>query len=210
MIFFNPNNPSGRPFRTDHEINIEISEALNLPYDFVANNGHPPTPITTSDTQVQANVNAMDTAQTHAGPSSNTAPVATNATTGHHSTIPPPLPPSVEEAYKKKCIELRRRKQEVDAENDLARLRVLHLGRSIRKQRLLKALLLEKLREILDAERSAEEGVEARDGEGMEGGLNGEGLNEGEPAALNGDGDGGAGPTEYNGVGEDMSEMDST
>jgi hypothetical protein len=32
--------------------------------------------------------------------------------------IPPPLPPSVEEAYRKKCIELRRRMNEVEEHND--------------------------------------------------------------------------------------------
>ena len=60
-------------------------------------------------------------------------------------TLPPVLPPSVEEAYKKKCIELKRRLTEVEESNDAFRLRKVRLNRAIRKMRLERALLLENL-----------------------------------------------------------------
>ena len=59
--------------------------------------------------------------------------------------IPPPLPPSVEAAYKKKCIELKRRLIEVDEDNDAKRLRIARLHQGIRKMRLERAYLLEAL-----------------------------------------------------------------
>ena len=57
--------------------------------------------------------------------------------------IPPTLPPSVEEAYKKKCIELKRRLNEVEESNDVFRLRKVRLQRGIQKMRLERAILLE-------------------------------------------------------------------
>ena len=60
-------------------------------------------------------------------------------------TVPPPLPPSVEAAYKKKCIELKRRLIEVDEDNDAKRLRIARLHQGIRKMRLERAYLLEAL-----------------------------------------------------------------
>ena len=60
-------------------------------------------------------------------------------------TVPPPLPPSVEAAYKKKCIELKRRLNEVDEDNDAKRLRISRLHQGIRKMRLERAYLLEAL-----------------------------------------------------------------
>ena len=57
--------------------------------------------------------------------------------------IPPPLPPSVEEAYRKKCIELKRRMTEVEENNDACRLRKTRLTRGIRKMRLERAYLLD-------------------------------------------------------------------
>lgn len=59
--------------------------------------------------------------------------------------VPPPLPPSVEAAYRKKCIELKRRLIEVDEENDAKRLRIARLHQGIRKMRLERAYLLEAL-----------------------------------------------------------------
>lgn len=56
-----------------------------------------------------------------------------------------PLPPSVEEAYRRKCIELRQRTKEVEESNDAARVRVERLNRGIRKMRLERAFLLEML-----------------------------------------------------------------
>lgn len=60
-------------------------------------------------------------------------------------TIPPTLPPSVEEAYRKKCIELKRRMAEVEQNNDAFRLRKNRLLRGIRKMRLERSLLLHEL-----------------------------------------------------------------
>lgn len=58
-------------------------------------------------------------------------------------SIPPTLPPSVEEAYRKKCIELKRRMNEVEESNDAFRLRKVRLMRGIRKMRLERAFLLD-------------------------------------------------------------------
>lgn len=55
----------------------------------------------------------------------------------------PTLPPSVEEAYKKKCIQLKRRMTEVEESNNAYRLRKVRLMRGIRKMRLERAFLLE-------------------------------------------------------------------
>lgn len=57
--------------------------------------------------------------------------------------IPPTLPPSVEEAYRKKCIELKRRMTEVEQSNDSFRLRKTRLLRGIRKMRLERTILLD-------------------------------------------------------------------
>ena len=59
--------------------------------------------------------------------------------------IPPTLPPTVEEAYRKKCIELKRRMSEVEQNNDTVRLRKTRLLRGIRKMRLERSLLLHEL-----------------------------------------------------------------
>lgn len=59
--------------------------------------------------------------------------------------IPPTLPPSVEEAYRKKCIELKRRMAEVEQSNDSFRLRKTRLLRGIRKLRLERTILLDLL-----------------------------------------------------------------
>jgi len=59
--------------------------------------------------------------------------------------IPPTLPPSVEEAYRKKCIELKRRMAEVENSNDSFRLRKTRLLRGIRKMRLERTILLDLL-----------------------------------------------------------------
>lgn len=70
------------------------------------------------------------------------APIPAVATS---NPIPPTLPPSVEQAYKKKCIELKRRLNEVEESNDAFRLRKVRLERGIRKMRLERAFLLETL-----------------------------------------------------------------
>ncbi|SLM39398.1 cytochrome p450 monooxygenase [Lasallia pustulata] len=60
-------------------------------------------------------------------------------------SIPPTLPPSVETAYRNKCIDLKRRMNEVEESNDAYRLRKVRLMRGIRKMRLERAFLLETL-----------------------------------------------------------------
>lgn len=60
-------------------------------------------------------------------------------------TIPPTLPPTVEEAYRKKCVELKRRMTEVEQSNDSFRLRKNRLLRGIRKMRLERTILLDLL-----------------------------------------------------------------
>jgi non-histone protein 10 len=59
--------------------------------------------------------------------------------------VPPPLPPSVEEAYRRKCIQLKQRMNEVEEANDASRQRVVRMERSIQKMRLERAFLLEQL-----------------------------------------------------------------
>ncbi|KAH7061424.1 hypothetical protein B0J12DRAFT_565287, partial [Macrophomina phaseolina] len=57
------------------------------------------------------------------------------------------LPPSVEAAYYRKCIALKRRLNEIEANNEAARLRKVRLDRAILKMRLERAFLLERLAE---------------------------------------------------------------
>jgi hypothetical protein len=61
------------------------------------------------------------------------------------SAIPPSLPPSVEEAYRRKCIQLKQRTKEVEDANDASRLRLTRLKRQVEKMRLERAFLLEQL-----------------------------------------------------------------
>lgn len=61
------------------------------------------------------------------------------------ATLNSPLAPSVEKAYYRKCIELKRRLNEVEEANDGARLRRARLDRAILKLRLERAFLLEQL-----------------------------------------------------------------
>ncbi|KAL2753465.1 hypothetical protein ACRALDRAFT_1072057 [Sodiomyces alcalophilus JCM 7366] len=61
------------------------------------------------------------------------------------TAIPPPLPPSVEEAYRRKCIQLKQRINEVEEENDATRLRLARRKRQIEKARVERAFLLEQL-----------------------------------------------------------------
>ena len=70
-----------------------------------------------------------------------------NNLTGFSSagTIPPPLAPSIEEAYRRKCIQLKQRMNEVEEANDASRARLVRLQRGIEKMRLERAFLLEQL-----------------------------------------------------------------
>lgn len=81
------------------------------------------------------------------------------ATVSAVNATPPMLPPSVEEAYKKKCIELKRRMNEVEEHNDTLRLRKVRLERGIQKMRLERAILLETL-----AKRMQKQGADGASG----------------------------------------------
>ncbi|KAF2456318.1 hypothetical protein BDY21DRAFT_346772 [Lineolata rhizophorae] len=78
-------------------------------------------------------------------------PPPTNASSSHPGTNNTPLPPSVEKAYWRKCIELKRRINEIEENNDAARLRKVRLDRAIMKMRLERAFLLEQLAKRMDA-----------------------------------------------------------
>ncbi|KAI0971847.1 hypothetical protein F4678DRAFT_432272 [Xylaria arbuscula] len=58
---------------------------------------------------------------------------------------PPSLPPTVEEAYRRKCIQLKERSKEIEDENDAYKLRLSRLKRQIQKLRLERALLLDQI-----------------------------------------------------------------
>lgn len=74
----------------------------------------------------------------------------TNTPTPDPSTINTPLPPSVEKAYYRKCIELKRRLNDVEAANDEAKVRRERLDRGILKMRLERAILLDDLRRKME------------------------------------------------------------
>ena len=88
-------------------------------------------------------------------------------------TIPPPLPPSVEEAYRKKCIELKRRMTEVEESNDAFRIRKARLTRGIRKMRLERAYLLEILGKRMKKNGSSIDGFQQAYDEESEGSSEG-------------------------------------
>ena len=75
-----------------------------------------------------------------------------------------PLAPSVEKAYYRKCIELKRRLNEVEAANDEAKIKRVRLDRAIMKMRLERAFLLDELRKRMDYN---PDGSEASGDEGM-------------------------------------------
>ncbi|KXT04193.1 hypothetical protein AC578_104 [Pseudocercospora eumusae] len=79
------------------------------------------------------------------------------------STMNTPLAPSVEKAYYRKCIQLKRRLNEIEAANDEARMRRLRLDRAIMKMRLERAFLLDELRKRM------EYNIDGSDGSGDEG-----------------------------------------
>lgn len=61
------------------------------------------------------------------------------------AVVPPSLPPSVEEAYRRKCVQLKNRTSEVEDANDAARLRLARIKRQVEKLRIERAFLLEQL-----------------------------------------------------------------
>lgn len=62
----------------------------------------------------------------------------------------PPLAPSQELAYRNKCIQLKKRLQEIEANNSQTRARISAEKERIQKQRLLRSILLHQLREIME------------------------------------------------------------
>lgn len=79
------------------------------------------------------------------------------------STQNTPLAPSVEKAYYRKCIELKRRLNEVEAANDELKIRRVRLDRGIMKMRLERAFLLDELRKRM------EHNVDGSEGSGEDG-----------------------------------------
>lgn len=77
------------------------------------------------------------------------------------ATASTPLAPSVEKAYYRKCIELKRRMNEIQEANDAARLRKIRLERAILKMRFERAMMLEQLAKRMDY---TAEGSEASEG----------------------------------------------
>lgn len=73
------------------------------------------------------------------------AAAETNTANTANVPLPPPNPPSVEAAYKRKCIELKKRLNEIEAHNDAMRARNAHGLRYIQKMRLESCILLERL-----------------------------------------------------------------
>lgn len=62
----------------------------------------------------------------------------------------PPLAPSQELAYRNKCIQLKRRLTEIETNNDATRKRIATEKERISKMRLLRAILLNQLQEIME------------------------------------------------------------
>ncbi|KAH3908011.1 hypothetical protein HBI56_150430 [Parastagonospora nodorum] len=60
------------------------------------------------------------------------------------------LPPSVEGAYYRKCIDIRRRINDIEESNDSTRQRILRLNRGVQKMRLERAFLLEQLNKHME------------------------------------------------------------
>lgn len=56
-----------------------------------------------------------------------------------------PLPPSVETAYYRKCIELKRRINEIEDNNDTLRVKKQRIERAVLKMRIERAMLLEQI-----------------------------------------------------------------
>ncbi|KAI0851643.1 hypothetical protein F5Y00DRAFT_228817 [Daldinia vernicosa] len=61
------------------------------------------------------------------------------------SINPPALPPTVEEAYRRKCIQLKERTKEIEDESKAYQLRLNRLQRQVQKLRLERAFLLEQV-----------------------------------------------------------------
>lgn len=60
-----------------------------------------------------------------------------------------PLAPTQELAYRKKCIQLKRRLAEIEGNNDATRKRIIQESEHIQKMRLMRAILLNHLQEVM-------------------------------------------------------------
>lgn len=76
------------------------------------------------------------------------SPFAPTADTPLHRN--PPLAPSQELAYRNKCISLKKRLSEIEVHNEGARKKIGAEKERIRKMRLLRAILLNQLKEIME------------------------------------------------------------
>ncbi|KAF4638061.1 hypothetical protein G7Y89_g17 [Cudoniella acicularis] len=81
----------------------------------------------------------------HIAETSSIASSSSPSLTNNSGSVPPALAPSVEEAYRRKCIQLKQRINEIEHDNDSARLRVVRLERGVQKLRLERAFLMEQL-----------------------------------------------------------------
>lgn len=66
-----------------------------------------------------------------------------------HNRIAPPLAPTQELAYRKKCIALKRRLAEIETNNDATRRKIIQETEHVEKMRLLRAILLNQLKDIM-------------------------------------------------------------
>ncbi|KAI1623707.1 hypothetical protein EDD37DRAFT_434145 [Exophiala viscosa] len=81
----------------------------------------------------------MDTSKEPTFPPASDVPLHRNA----------PLAPTQELAYRKKCIQLKRRLAEIEANNDSTRKRIIQESEHVQKMRLLRAILLNHLNDIM-------------------------------------------------------------
>ncbi len=91
------------------------------------------------------------------------ADISSSPSTVKGETAPAPLPPSVEAAYKKKCIQLKKRLNEIEADNAAKRLRMDRNKRFIEKMRLEQAIMLEHLGKIQPKKGLTPEGLPVYD-----------------------------------------------
>jgi hypothetical protein len=82
----------------------------------------------------------MDVTNDSSLPPTGAAPTPSNA----------PLAPSQEAAYRKKCIQLKRRLNEIETSNDATRRRIEQEKQHVQKMRLMRAILLDHLKTIAE------------------------------------------------------------
>lgn len=83
----------------------------------------------------------------------------------------PPLAPSQELAYRKKCIDLRRRLTEIEQHNDTIRSRINRERAFHDKARLNRAILLQHLKEVIEGASLSPEEIESLKATGAGGNL---------------------------------------